>query len=112
MIRRPPRSTLFPYTTLFRSHPQLAPPPPPDRIRAAPHRPEDAPQRLDRGIDVRRGIGCEHHTGQRGPAPVHVARELARAALESLRVVQARLMVQQPLLARPVGVELHLELSV
>src|SRR5260221_1505163 len=27
MIRRPPRSTLFPYTTLFRSHrPDLAPP--------------------------------------------------------------------------------------
>src|SRR2546422_9583985 len=26
MIRRPPRSTLFPYTTLFRS-PRLAPPP-------------------------------------------------------------------------------------
>src|SRR2546430_7803689 len=24
MIRRPPRSTLFPYTTLFRSHPALA----------------------------------------------------------------------------------------
>src|SRR2546429_7202345 len=24
MIRRPPRSTLFPYTTLFRSHPCLA----------------------------------------------------------------------------------------
>src|SRR2546422_4703512 len=32
MIRRPPRSTLFPYTTLFRSP---APPPPP-RQRAAP----------------------------------------------------------------------------
>src|SRR3712207_8449092 len=29
MIRRPPRSTLFPYTTLFRSHP-----PPPGRPRA------------------------------------------------------------------------------
>src|SRR3712207_8468147 len=26
MIRRPPRSTLFPYTTLFRSHPELAVP--------------------------------------------------------------------------------------
>src|SRR2546426_6694620 len=26
MIRRPPRSTLFPYTTLFRSRPSLAPP--------------------------------------------------------------------------------------
>src|SRR3712207_7628417 len=25
MIRRPPRSTLFPYTTLFRSQPVLAP---------------------------------------------------------------------------------------
>src|SRR5690349_22711402 len=25
MIRRPPRSTLFPYTTLFRSHDQRAP---------------------------------------------------------------------------------------
>src|SRR2546430_3183893 len=25
MIRRPPRSTLFPYTTLFRSPPQLKP---------------------------------------------------------------------------------------
>src|SRR5258708_16219622 len=24
MIRRPPRSTLFPYTTLFRSHPRQA----------------------------------------------------------------------------------------
>src|SRR5256885_13331825 len=24
MIRRPPRSTLFPYTTLFRSNPELA----------------------------------------------------------------------------------------
>src|SRR5687768_18234763 len=23
MLRRPPRSTLFPYTTLFRSHPRL-----------------------------------------------------------------------------------------
>src|SRR5436190_6124773 len=25
MIRRPPRSTLFPYTTLFRSHPTRSP---------------------------------------------------------------------------------------
>src|SRR2546426_6373789 len=30
MIRRPPRSTLFPYTTLFRSRP---PPEPPQRAR-------------------------------------------------------------------------------
>src|SRR2546422_1386732 len=30
MIRRPPRSTLFPYTTLFRSHPE-------PHIRGEPH---------------------------------------------------------------------------
>src|SRR2546429_5484455 len=29
MIRRPPRSTLFPYTTLFRSHPPPEPAPRP-----------------------------------------------------------------------------------
>src|SRR2546422_6278133 len=32
MIRRPPRSTLFPYTTLFRSHPARG-----RRPRRAPH---------------------------------------------------------------------------
>src|SRR2546422_7111708 len=41
MIRRPPRSTLFPYTTLFRSPPHGTgcrgdnPPPPPPRRRCA-----------------------------------------------------------------------------
>src|SRR2546426_12141374 len=34
MIRRPPRSTLFPYTTLFRSD-SGAPPPPPRRAAPA-----------------------------------------------------------------------------
>src|SRR3712207_9439069 len=32
MIRRPPRSTLFPYTTLFRSRRQLGRPRPPDGV--------------------------------------------------------------------------------
>src|SRR5438132_10852817 len=38
MIRRPPRSTLFPYTTLFRSHPPMRPcaPTRPDRRRPRP----------------------------------------------------------------------------
>src|SRR6476646_4721783 len=40
MIRRPPRSTLFPYTTLFRSLRPEPPPPPPRPRRPAPHRPE------------------------------------------------------------------------
>src|SRR5687768_17806327 len=41
MIRRPPRSTLFPYTTLFRSAP---------RRRAALHRPLDAVRGQRRGL--------------------------------------------------------------
>src|SRR2546422_2224418 len=39
MIRRPPRSTLFPYTTLFRSHPAARP----SGLRA------DAGEKLARG---------------------------------------------------------------
>src|SRR5258707_3973571 len=44
MIRRPPRSTLFPYTTLFRSHPA-------GDLQRHPqaHRPDD-----DRGLHVAR----------------------------------------------------------
>src|SRR3712207_8189343 len=53
MIRRPPRSTLFPYTTLFRS-----------RSRA--HRAHPGPQRVDDQITgeaqlvSRRRLGFEH----------------------------------------------------
>src|SRR2546422_2717364 len=36
MIRRPPRSTLFPYTTLFRSSCRILPPSPPPRNLALP----------------------------------------------------------------------------
>src|SRR3712207_7931920 len=37
MIRRPPRSTLFPYTTLFRSAVPIAGRPPVDRPGVSPH---------------------------------------------------------------------------
>src|SRR5687767_16021331 len=37
MIRRPPRSTLFPYTTLFRSRRGPIPRPAPARLRGAGH---------------------------------------------------------------------------
>src|SRR5688572_31079438 len=39
MIRRPPRSTLFPYTTLFRSRPGAAHPGDPRRFGVGRHRP-------------------------------------------------------------------------
>src|SRR5438034_10266353 len=61
MIRRPPRSTLFPYTTLFRSRGARAP----DRVRVADSRGDGEPP--DGGIPTTRGrarIG-----DPRGPGP-------------------------------------------
>src|SRR2546422_6516473 len=52
MIRRPPRSTLFPYTTLFRSQSLVAP---------------AAAQSLPRGGTLRIGMRCqrsEEHTSE------------------------------------------------
>src|SRR3712207_8327950 len=68
MIRRPPRSTLFPYTTLFRSSgggPACRSPPRrtlrrvrPVRCRGSPRLPDAAPR--DRGLTVR----SEEHTSE------------------------------------------------
>src|ERR1044071_10105763 len=60
MIRRPPRSTLFPYTTLFRS--LLAPP----RARRVPHRPAAVPpgrseehtSELQSRVDISYAVFC------------------------------------------------------
>src|SRR2546425_7663808 len=57
MIRRPPRSTLFPYTTLFRSAP--FPPEPVDRRR------HDQHHERDLKIHVRQGQArSEEHTSE------------------------------------------------
>src|SRR3712207_8299771 len=52
MIRRPPRSTLFPYTTLFRSHPALG------RVDA-----------LLEGVEVE-SVAVDHHNLTVEDAPV------------------------------------------
>src|SRR2546422_4683817 len=49
MIRRPPRSTLFPYTTLFRSHP------------AGAHRLEDISRPHRRGQAIHHIVGLRQH---------------------------------------------------
>src|SRR2546421_3907253 len=49
MIRRPPRSTLFPYTTLFRSHRELV------ALGQLHHHAERAPARNDRRLVHRIG---------------------------------------------------------
>src|SRR3989338_6347572 len=48
MIRRPPRSTLFPYTTLFRSRSRAAPP---TTLRSAPTRLPASPSPTPTGRD-------------------------------------------------------------
>src|SRR2546430_10264839 len=68
MIRRPPRSTLFPYTTLFRSPvrdthgPARAAPPPPGGGPEAPPR-RGAPLRT-RSAPVCAGLRSEEHTSE------------------------------------------------
>src|SRR5687767_15481860 len=58
MLRRPPRSTLFPYTTLFRS-----PSSTPGRRRRGPSCPRALPSRPRRHAD-RRQIRSEEHTSE------------------------------------------------
>src|SRR3712207_9145159 len=58
MIRRPPRSTLFPYTTLFRSG---------EREQRKPQRDARAPQHGDQQVDDEQLATCwrsEEHTSE------------------------------------------------
>src|SRR5256885_10880038 len=70
MIRRPPRSTLFPYTTLFRSR----------REAAIPFAVNARGGQDDEGIATHHAAALRRHGGSRGPEAdphvgVHVARE-------------------------------------
>src|SRR2546425_6216849 len=67
MIRRPPRSTLFPYTTLFRSRADARHELPVDRRGGDPHRPSARALRppLARGARLApRGLRSEEHTSE------------------------------------------------
>src|SRR5262245_65364429 len=66
MIRRPPRSTLFPYTTLFRSAGLRAPATRPPAAAARPSTPPPASscrQPLDEIDDARRRVGPRQRRG-------------------------------------------------
>src|SRR3712207_7999799 len=70
MIRRPPRSTLFPYTTLFRSDPRHAPTAAEQPgLVAQPSRPVGAHQAVEGLRPARRGLRLqgrrsEEHTSE------------------------------------------------
>src|ERR1039458_10613418 len=66
MMRRPPRSTLFPYTTLFRSH---------DLLHNSFH-----VMKLNRPRQVQRSLRSEEHTSE----------------LQSLRHLVCRLLLEKP----------------
>src|SRR3989442_7392501 len=92
MIRRPPRSTLFPYTTLFRSH-------------AAP-----APQRVPHGADGRAGrardvssMRSEEHTSELQSRPHLVCRLLLEKKKNARPVNAARKFTSTTASATKVG---------
>src|SRR3712207_7539720 len=84
MIRRPPRSTLFPYTTLFRSG---------STVVLTTHYLEEAQQRADR-------IGLMHAGTLRREGTVS---ELTRSLPASLRFSLPRGVTTPPLHAAPVS---------
>src|SRR3712207_8774418 len=91
MIRRPPRSTLFPYTTLFRSR----------------HRsPYDV---LDHGLALERGLEPD---GVRLPGPHLLSRLRGRSAehtseLQSRQYLVCRLLLEKKKLRAAHGAMMH-----
>src|SRR2546429_7223746 len=83
MIRRPPRSTLFPYTTLFRSISYADAQPLLSALtgRVAP-------------ADWRGGLGIAYHVGP-GPAKVHLRSEEHTSELQSRLHLVCRLLLEK-----------------
>src|SRR3712207_8592047 len=90
MIRRPPRSTLFPYTTLFRSHQPEGHPP----QRTGEGRPGD---KGGRGARPRaRDAGPPGAQVSRAPAAVRVGRsEEHTSELQSRQYLVCRLLLEK-----------------
>src|SRR2546426_2930866 len=90
MIRRPPRSTLFPYTTLFRSRSSAR------RARGAPARRSRADPREERGPRRQRRrhteVRSEEHTSEL-QSPCNL---VCRLLLEKKKKKQENLNLQSP----------------
>src|SRR5690349_23125480 len=91
MIRRPPRSTLFPYTTLFRSR---------ATVTIRPH--YDAAQELamdgyfrDLHVGGERPAGGEEEAGRAGGAAAVVRSEEHTSELQSRRDLVCRLLLEK-----------------
>src|SRR2546425_7733385 len=73
MIRRPPRSTLFPYTTLFRSRSKF---------------PSDASSQEQSAV-LASCVGCQHGRGRRNRSEEHTSE------LQSLAYLVCRLLLEK-----------------
>src|SRR2546422_4608353 len=87
MIRRPPRSTLFPYTTLFRS---AVAPPSPGPIAANVER---QAVRITRGL--RAAVEARRVVGQRRAIPEEVRSEEHTSELQSRLHLVCRLLLEK-----------------
>src|ERR1043166_6465310 len=87
MIRRPPRSTLFPYTTLFRSDYGK-------RISVAVRRLPDrrAERKVITKVDVRSALNEQFHNAQ---CRVQLGGERQRSATPTIRNINVHPMIEQ-----------------
>src|SRR2546430_4534832 len=88
MIRRPPRSTLFPYTTLFRSQPHRR-----DQGRAAHH--VAGEHRAGRGAEGRREVRRGGHRPLSLRVPLHLRSEEHTSELQSQSNLVCRLLLEK-----------------
>src|SRR2546422_6251120 len=101
MIRRPPRSTLFPYTTLFRSHIGLA-----DVARELP---SHAAQRLEdvRGLLTKIEEQLRHLSHERSEEHTSELQSrlhlVCRLLLEKKKTTLRSMLMQSPYMARLVN---------
>src|SRR2546425_7483276 len=91
MIRRPPRSTLFPYTTLFRSR---------ERVGAGDFQVNGRLQAVDSGATGEIEIGCgqaarPEDAGDHNQSLFHQRSEEHTSELQSLAYIVCRLLLEK-----------------
>src|SRR3712207_8134433 len=97
MIRRPPRSTLFPYTTLFRSHVVLSEPDPALRRQGSEHGGDLGAIRIRRGVRRVFGPGSDRRKRQAGGRGVGrpLRSEEHTSELQSRQYLVCRLLLEK-----------------
>src|SRR5438270_4185024 len=95
MMRPPPRSTLFPYTTLFRSEEQFSPA---GGIAAAPGRPcrsVTAPETMSSRRVTVNGASADLFENHTGPASIGARSEEHTSELQSQSNLVCRLLLEK-----------------